>query len=155
MIAKAKAGSEAASSTGSSATSVSSCWLLFSQCPKGTGCYVTQISHGITRNDTEHFFKTLCVCVVSLSMRRPNPKAVKYYVGNPGVQISWLTLWVSLSLLLKVGFKHQCAPRLVTTQTAQSQTVCVSFSKSDSARGSAFLASSQVMLLLLAQGTLL
>lgn len=92
------------------------------------------------------------MCVVSLSMRRPNPKAVKYCVVNPEMQISWLTLWVSFSHLLKVGFKHQCAPRLVTTQTAQSQTVCVSFSKFDSARGSAFLASSQVMLLLLAQG---
>lgn len=66
MIAKAYSGSEAESSAGISPTSVSSCWLLFSQCPKGTECYVTQISHGITRNDIEHFFKALCVCCISI-----------------------------------------------------------------------------------------
>lgn len=92
------------------------------------------------------------MCVVFLLMRRPSPKAVKYCVVNPGTQTSWLTLWVSFSYLLKVDFNHQCVPRLVTTQMAQSQTESVSFSRSDSARGSAFLASSQVMLMLLAQG---
>lgn len=90
-----------------------------------------------------------CECVAFPLMGRPKPKAVKYHVVNPGMHISWLTLHVSFPHLLKVGFKRHCAPRLVTTQMAQSQTESVSFSKSDSARGSAFLASSQVMLLLL------